>query len=411
MTQYFEKDGVCYGALGGRIPAGARAVPAPFAPLVLCVDRDPAVCRGLFAAETPGEVLEAEGPSLLLPPPAGSVDPQADAVIARDGAAVLNTAFARAFPVWERFRRPKTEGLRLTLVGLGDVGGAILTGLVLLGESIAEIGVYDAYAPLMERYRLELNQVLPTRDGRTMPRIVPRSPETLFDCDVFLFAATAGVPPVGSAVADVRMAQLEANGRLVARYARQAREAGFSGLFCEISDPVDQLARRAFLESNRAADGTLDFAGLLPEQVQGFGLGVMAARARFAARERGLPEEPVTVFGPHGRRLVAANDPGAGYDEALSQALTEAAATANLAVRELGFKPYIAPGLSSAAISILALLAGRYHHGAVALDGAYLGCRSRLTPRGLQLLRRPLHPRLFDRVAAAHQALREDGHG
>ena len=37
----------------------------------------------------------------------------------------------------------------------------------------------------------------------------------------------------------------------------------------------------------------------------------------------------------------------------------------NLRVRELGFKPYIAPGLSSAAVSILQLLRGQVHFGAV----------------------------------------------
>ena len=102
-----------------------------------------------------------------------------------------------------------------------------------------------------------------------------------------------------------------------------------------------------------------------------------------------------------------ANDAGDGYDHDLSCALTKDTVTANLAVRELGFKPYIAPGLSSAAISILRTVTGQWHPGALPLDGAYLGCYSRLTKKGPQLLRRPLHPTLYSRIEAVHKELRE----
>ena len=93
-------------------------------------------------------------------------------------------------------------------------------------------------------------------------------PARLFDCDLFLFTASRGVPPVGTPIADVRMAQYRSNAALLKPYARAARESGFTGLFCQISDPVDQLSRVVFLESNRAPDGTPDLGGLLPEQVR-----------------------------------------------------------------------------------------------------------------------------------------------
>ena len=64
-----------------------------------------------------------------------------------------------------------------------------------------------------------------------------------------------------------------------------ARKTHFTGLFCQISDPVDPLACAVFRESNRNAAGEFDGCGLLPEQVQGFGLGVMEARARWCAQE------------------------------------------------------------------------------------------------------------------------------
>ncbi len=47
--------------------------------------------------------------------------------------------------------------------------------------------------------------------------------------------------------------------------------------------------------------------GLLPEQVQGFGLGVMDARAAYWARQEGIPFSHGRVYGPHGRGLVVAN--------------------------------------------------------------------------------------------------------
>lgn len=407
MIAYYEQGGVCYGALGGRLPEGARPVPAPFAPLVFLVNRDPLRSRGIFAVHAPSEVLEAEGPSLLLPPAEGSLEPAADAIIRREGACVLNTAFTRCFEVLERFLHPKTTGLRLTVAGLGDVGGTVLTGLTLLGEVISEIGVFDFYTPLMDRYELELNQVLSTHEGRPMPKIVVRKSEDLFDCDAFLFTATKGVPPVGSDVRDVRMAQYAANRDLLKGYAQQARDCGFTGLFCQISDPVDHLARSVFLNSNRNDAGELDFSGLLPEQIQGYGLGVMEARARYYANKHSIDFQNGAVFGPHGQELIVANDTGDGYDDAVSCSLTADTVKANLVVRDLGFKPYIAPGLSSAAISILATLTGRWHDGALPMDGAYFGCQSRMTRFGPALLRRPLHPQLYERICRVHGLLKE----
>lgn len=283
---------------------------------------------------------------------------------------IYNRAFPDVEARAERLLRPGLRGLRMTLVGLGDVGGTLLTALKLLGDEVEEIGIYDPYEPLIERYKMELGQVL----GRATPCIVRRERNALFDCDVFLFAATKGVPPL-EAQGDVRMRQFESNRELLKSYARQARDARFAGLFCQISDPVDLLSRCVYLQSNRDENGSYDWSGLLPEQIVGFGLGVMAARAQYYARERGLDETRVAVFGPHGEGLVVANDLE-HYDEALSLALTEQTVAANRAVRALGFKPYIAPALSSACLSVLDLLRGRPFYGAIAQDGVYFGCRA-----------------------------------
>lgn len=394
--------GFCLCDLGGGFPP--EAVPAqPFAPLVLTVRRDVMRSRGCFAVQTAGEALEPEGVCALLPSKTVA-PPELDALVRRfGGATVLNTAFAHAFDFLVRKR--KTNGLRAVLVGLGDVGGTLLTALKLLGCEFSEIAVFDPNEALCRRYEIELNQVL-SPDGAPLPKVTVCSPERLFDCDVFLFTASRGVPPVGSAVQDVRMAQFERNREMLDGYAARARAEGFGGLFCQISDPVDQLSRAVFLRSNHDDAGVFDAAGLLPEQVRGFGLGVMAARAAYYAGKEEIDFTNGRVYGPHGTDLVVANDP-VRYDEMISKHLTDLTVTANLRVRELGFKPYIAPALSSAAVSILRLLRGETCFSAVPMGAAYFGCRSRTTPAGILTEREPLHPVLVRKLEETHRRLEE----
>ena len=89
------------------------------------------------------------------------------------------------------------------------------------------------------------------------------------------------------------------------------------------------------------------------------------------------------AFGPHGQDLVIA-DSLEHYNDELSRELTRKTVTCNLAVRELGYKPYIAPALSSAAISILLTLRGAWHYGSLYLGderGAFLGMKNRSRKR------------------------------
>ncbi|MDO4568707.1 MAG: lactate dehydrogenase, partial [Clostridia bacterium] len=257
---------------------------------------------------------------------------------------------------------------------------------------------------LCARYEAELNQIL-SPDGRELPEVRAVDERAAFDCDALLFTASAGVPPASQTCGDVRMAQFDANRRILRAYGALARETGFSGLFAQIADPVDRLSRALFLDSNTAADGKLDFNGLLPEQVRGYGLGVMRARALYAASSRGAAAPRLRAYGPHGRGLVIANDPCERYDNALSLSLTQDAVNANLRVRELGYKPYIAPGISSACAGVLRTLRGEWHDAAVPMGGAYFGCTARVTPRGGEVLREPLHPELMARLCAEFSAL------
>ena len=383
-------------------PPDAQACKTVSAPLVFLVQRDPLRSRGLFYIRDLAERSEPETVRCLTP--AEPASGELAGFVRAHGAGVLNVRFQNAFSVLEAWQKPKKNGLVLTLVGLGDVGGTALLALKLLGHEFSKIQIFDPNKAQCARYELELNQVL-SPSGDALPEVVSCEEKDLFHCDLFAFTASRGVPGLDTTVQDVRMAQYEANRAMVGAYARMARSAGFTGLFCQISDPVDHLSRSVFLQSNRNAAGELDFAGLLPEQVQGFGLGVMAARCAYYARQLGLDEQKLRVYGPHGQGLVCANSCGADYDAALSADLTEKTRTANLRVRELGFKPYLAPALSSAAVSILRLVRGQEHFGAIPLGSAYFGCRSRMTPFGAELVREPIEPALLAELQRTHAAL------
>jgi len=407
---FYAYRGYCLCPRGGDVPAEALPVEAPFSPLVFLVRTDARGTRGFYAIPSLSELGEPEGINLLLPPKeTDGADALAGFVAAR-GATVLNMAFERCFDVLAAYHARRGKPARLALVGLGDVGGAALTGLVLLGAgTVGEIGIYDTDEKRCERYELELNQILPLRDGAEPPRVTILPRERLFDCDALLFTATRGVPEVGAEGHDVRMAQYEANRELLSAYARGARESGFAGLFFQISDPVDLLSRAVFFESNRTDTGAFDGRGLLPEQVRGLGLGVMRARALYHARRGGIDTTELCAFGPHGAGLVIANAPNEGYDDALSVRLTDETERANLAVRALGYKPYIAPGLSSACVSVLRALHGEWHDAAVPMGGVWFGCRSRLGGLGPEVLRTPLHGALMRRVEASYARLKEMG--
>ena len=200
---------------------------------------------------------------------------------------------------------PKDGKKRVHVLAIGDVGSMLLTGLHLLGgDVISSIGICDISDKVTARWEFEENQIAYPWDYDAMPEVDVVAPEHLFDCDVFVFVASKGIPPVGSGVKDVRMYQFENNSKIIGHYAKMAREKNFKGLFCAVSDPVDPLAKTAFLESNKNEAGEYDWMGLLPEQIQGFGLGVMNARAAYYAKRDPRFKQFLTEgrsFGPHGQ--------------------------------------------------------------------------------------------------------------
>ena len=273
---------------------------------------------------------------------------------------------------------------------------------------IESIGICDISDQVTARWEFEENQIAYPWAYDALPEVDIVEPEDLFKCDMFIFVASKGIPPVGSGVKDVRMYQFEANSAIVAGYARQARRENFKGLFAVVSDPVDPLAKTAYLESNKNEAGEFDGLGLRPEQVQGYGLGVMNARAAYYAKRDERFTQFLTegrAFGPHGQDLVVA-DSIEHYNDELSKELTELVVTANLKMRALGFKPFVAPAFSSGAISLILTLRGEWHCGSVFLGGIYMGVKNRYTPWGLETEILPLPEKLYERIVLAQDNLK-----
>ncbi len=407
---YYRHRGACLVSLFPWENLGPETAPLPGERLFAPVSGDPVLGRGSFKAAHPGQLLNPHGLEVLDASQLLAVDdPALEAAVAGGRVTAVNTDR----PGWEEALTwsPKTGKKRVNLLAIGDVGSTLLTGLKLLGgDVIQSIGICDLSDQITARWEFEMGQVaLPWNYG-AFPEVEVISPEKLFDCDLFVFVASKGIPPVGSQVKDVRMAQFEANAGIVKHYAKMARAARFQGLWAAVSDPVDPLAKTAYLESNKDENGNWDGQGLRPEQVQGFGLGVMNARAAYYAKREAKLASFLTEgrsFGPHGTGLWIANSVE-HYDEAISRELTEKTVTANLQMRALGFKPYVAPALSSGALSLLLTLRGEWHCGSVFLDGVYMGVKNRYTPAGIETeLLEHIPDQLFAHIREAAEHLKE----
>lgn len=370
--------------------------------------RSPLSGRDTFPVTDPAQLTEREGVASLCaaPGPEGLPRELTNAIRAGRVRAV-NLAHPRFEELMAPLPRP--EKVRVNLLALGDVGSTLLMGLRLMGgDVISSIGICDLREGVARRWEFELNQIQLPGPYDALPPVEIVSPEQLFDGDVFLFCASRFVPDTAVKTGDVRMAQYRLNRELAALYAQKARQARYRGLFCVVSDPVDPLCRAVLTESNRAPSGEMDYQGLFSHQVRGFGLGVMNARAAYYARKDPRFASFLTEgcsFGPHGEDLVIANSIR-NYDDALSRQLTEQAVRANLRMRELGFKPYVAPALSSGALSLLLCLRGQWHCSSTYLGGVFMGARNRVLPTGTELERLPLPRQLQDRLQITMDRLR-----
>ncbi|MEW9123350.1 MAG: lactate dehydrogenase, partial [Thermotaleaceae bacterium] len=310
-------------------------------------------------------------------------------------------AVNRAYPNWKDvFIKKNIKKWRIHLAGLGDVGSTLLMGLRLLGGSCIEsIGIFDRSIEKSLRWQLEINQIWGFGE-EDYPSIDVLKEESLFECDLFIFSIAARVPPIGEEGQDVRMVQLEENGKIISSFGKLARSRNYKGIFAVVSDPVDLLCKTLLQSSNTNEDGHFDFNGLAPEQIRGYGLGVMHARALYYAQQHKDThhyQEEGRAFGPHGEGLVIA-DSISRYDMNRSLFLTEKAKTANLEVRKTGFKPFVAPALSSGALPLIATMEGRWHYSATYMGGVYMGAKNRLRSSGTELEMLDIPPALWERL-------------
>jgi len=407
MYHYYTYDGRTLCSAGALPYPEISALPET-GEVLWVFHRPPLSGRDTFPVTDPAQLTEREGVASLCaaPGPEGLPRELTDAIRAGRVRAV-NLAHPRFEELTAPLPRP--EKVRVNLLALGDVGSTLLMGLRLMGgDVISSIGICDLREGVAQRWEFELNQIQLPGPYDALPPVEIVSPEQLFDGDVFLFCASRFVPDTAVKTGDVRMAQYRLNRELAALYAQKARQARYRGLFCVVSDPVDPLCRAVLTESNRAPSGEMDYQGLFSHQVRGFGLGVMNARAAYYARKDPRFASFLTEgrsFGPHGEDLVIANSIDR-YDDGLSRLLTEQAVRANLRMRELGFKPYVAPALSSGALSLLLCLRGQWHCSSTYLDGVFMGARNRVLPTGTELERLPLPQALRDRLQTTMDRLR-----
>ena len=407
MYHYYTYDGRTLCSAGALPYPEISALPET-GEVLWVFHRPPLAGRDTFPVTDPAQLTEEEGvASLCTAPCPEDVPPALLSAIRAGRVRAVNGSHPRLEELLAPVSRP--EKVRVNLLALGDVGSTLLLGLRLMGgDVISSIGICDLREGVARRWEFELNQIQLPGPYDALPPVEIVPPERLFDGDVFLFCASRFVPDTAVKNGDVRMAQYELNRDLAALYAKKARAARYKGLFCVVSDPVDPLCRAVLLESNRDENGILDGGGLFPHQVKGFGLGVMNARAAYYAKRDSRFAEFLTdghSFGPHGEDLVIANSVS-HYDDALSRELTNLAAHANLQMRRMGFKPFVAPALSSGALSLLLCLRGQWHCSSAYLGGVFMGGRNRMTPGGVEFERLPLPRALLDRLKETEEKLK-----
>lgn len=74
-------------------------------------------------------------------------------------------------------------------------------------------------------------------------------------------------------------------------------------------------------------------------------------------------------------------------------------------MREMGFKPYLAPALSSGGSSILATLRGEWHYSSQKFGRIFLGAKNRVTEAGIEVENPLLPQELYERIEKAYDGL------
>ncbi len=353
----------------------------------------PYASRGLAILSHSSHLYEKEGVELLnIGEPKEAIPTWLSNAISSKKVFALNPSYGKSLEL------PKNKW-RVNIVGLGDVGGILASGLRLLGGDIIEtLGLYDLDEAKTHRWVKECGQISSVNGN--YPRVTAVDKEELYNCDLLVFCVTLAIPPLGTENLDVRLVQFKGNAKIAASYAEEAAQKNYRGIFAVVSDPVDLLC-------SAALEGSLRGGGLLPEQIRGYGLGVMNARAQYYALLSSDLQHYAAegrAFGPHGEGLIIA-DSIENYNEEKSLYLTEKAQKANLEIRKLGFKPYIAPALSSGALSLLDTMRGNWNYSSTFLGGVFFGCKNVLHCNAVELETHKLPDKLMARLKNTYNYL------
>ena len=74
-------------------------------------------------------------------------------------------------------------------------------------------------------------------------------------------------------------------------------------------------------------------------------------------------------------------------------------------MRKLGYKPYVAPSLSSGALSIVSTIHGDWFYGSTYMGEAYIGSKCRLKNNQLEIEQLPLPDALFNKINNTYERL------
>lgn len=364
--------------------------------------------KGRFRVLAPYELYDGEDIEILNKNSEGKrkSNKEIESLINRNNVIGINTNYE---DFEESINYIKPVNWKVNILGMGDVGGTLTSALRLLGRDvISSIGIYDIDKNKVKRWEHECGQISTPFNYESFPRVYSLDFENVFDCDMFVFCVSKAVPQINSNVKDVRMIQYEENSKIIRGFAEMARGKNYKGIFAVVSDPVDQLCS-AVLNYSNIKNGKFDYKGLKPEQIRGFGLGVMNSRAFFYASRNDKFKSYLKngrVYGPHGSGLIAANDI-LNYDDEVSKELTEMVLKANFEIRKAGFKPYIAPSISSGALSIISYMKGDWHYSSSFIDGVYFGALNRELESGTEYERNNLDPKLFEKIKITYRGLFE----
>lgn len=275
------------------------------------------------------------------------------------------------------------ENLKLCVIGSGDVARTMILGLLLTASDgqIQEINILGPDETEIKRLIHEFSQVY--RLNRPVISIIS-DPLKKRQADAIIFCASASVPPISVTSGDVRLVQFQKNSKILGSVV----DPNYKGLYLIVSDPVDLLC-----------DYLVNKHKVSHLSVIGFGQGVMKARAVYHGSQR------AEIFGPHGENLLVINDLH-NYSQEESLCIQEACIHDNLVLRKLGYKPYIAPAISSAAFSILDFFLGNWHYATYCRNDIFFGGKFKNIEQGLYINKIEDH-RVVDKIKEHYQIQKE----